>query len=300
MVTPSENPRCFNADGTRATREVFITLAEDCSDGGGGDSGFNGNPPDSNNGGNNNGSSGGGDINGYGIFIPNLYNGEADPNNVEFVLAGQIATYFNALPQNIKSLTNSNQWVYAYLKEYFKNNGNAVNARNTPKATAALNNYYNFQLNSYSPSVSFVAHERLNFWAYYTFLNNNPANVNTQSIFNIRDYIIQAAQNDESIVDYLFNNYQYPEAIDFVKALIAYLNQNTTNNITNPEALDFVEYSIKVLEANPSANPLLGADCRSFEYAQPPGATRKGCAVTNFNHTFYTAGFFFKWKPLLW
>ena len=166
LVTSDENPRCFNADGTRATKEVFITLAEDCSDdGGGGDGGYNGNPNDPNNGGNN-GSNGGGTYNGSGIFIPNIYNGDEDPTNSEFVLAGQVSTYFNSLPQNIRSLTSNNTWVYAYLVEYFRDHGNTVNNRNIPNATTALNNFYNFQLNSYSPNLSHVAHEKLNFWAY--------------------------------------------------------------------------------------------------------------------------------------
>ncbi|WP_346880772.1 hypothetical protein [uncultured Algibacter sp.] len=56
------------------------------------------------------------------------------------------------------------------------------------------------------------------------------------------------------------------------------------------EAKAFVKYAIKILEANPNANPFLGADCRSFEYAKPPGALQRGCAVKDFDHTFYTAG----------
>ena len=222
LVTPDENPRCFNADGTRATKEVFITVAEDCSDnGGGGDGGYNGNPDDPNNGGND-GSTSGGTYNGSGIFIPNIYNGDEDPTNSEFVLAGQVSTYFNSLPQNIRSLTSNNTWVYAYLVEYFKNHGNTVNNRNTPNATVALNNFYNFQLNSYSPNLSHVAHEKLIFWAYYNFLNNNLMNVNTQTIFDIRDYVIQTAssQNNESIIDYLFNDYQSNEVLEFVEELI--------------------------------------------------------------------------------
>ena len=41
-VDISEHPECLNADGTRATKEVFITIAEDCGfdSGGGGDGGF--------------------------------------------------------------------------------------------------------------------------------------------------------------------------------------------------------------------------------------------------------------------
>lgn len=48
--------------------------------------------------------------------------------------------------------------------------------------------------------------------------------------------------------------------------------------------------AIRVLIANPDANPLLRADCRSFEFAKPPEALQRSCAVTNFNNTFHTAG----------
>ncbi|WP_418639610.1 hypothetical protein [Winogradskyella sp.] len=37
-------------------------------------------------------------------------------------------------------------------------------------------------------------------------------------------------------------------------------------------------------------NPVLGADCRSFEFAKPPGALQRGCATSDFNHTFFTWG----------
>lgn len=37
-------------------------------------------------------------------------------------------------------------------------------------------------------------------------------------------------------------------------------------------------------------NPVLSADCRSFEYAQPPGALLKACAVTGLWNTFYAYG----------
>jgi len=82
-------------------------------------------------------------------------------------------------------------------------------------------------------------------------------------------------------------------------ALVANLNEYLEPDLTdeqidwifeNEENREFAEYALEILKANPDANPLLGADCRSFEYAQPPGALQKGCAVTDFNHTFYTAG----------
>ncbi|MFC4636667.1 hypothetical protein ACFO3O_22370, partial [Dokdonia ponticola] len=88
-------------------------------------------------------------------------------------------------------------------------------------------------------------------------------------------------------------------AVNYDLTLIFGLNQFLEPDLTteqvnwifeNEENVAFAEYALQILTANPDANPLIGADCRSFEYAQPPGAPQKGCAVTNFNHTFYTAG----------
>jgi len=62
------------------------------------------------------------------------------------------------------------------------------------------------------------------------------------------------------------------------------------DNFYSDEYAALVINAIYVLMFNPDANPILGSDCRSFEYAQPPGAIQKGCAVTDFNHTFYVAG----------
>lgn len=98
-----------------------------------------------------------------------------------------------------------------------------------------------------------------------------------------------------------------PEAEQFVIELTNFISQNPSFNshIMNyldeenwsDESVEFIEYALDVLNENPNANPLLGADCSSFEFAQPPGATKKGCAVTNFNHTFYTAGVFPNGSP---
>ncbi len=52
-----------------------------------------------------------------------------------------------------------------------------------------------------------------------------------------------------------------------------------------------VEGYVKDDNGNCVINPLFSADCRSFEYAQPPGALQKACAVINFGNNFYY-GFF--------
>jgi hypothetical protein len=89
------------------------------------------------------------------------------------------------------------------------------------------------------------------------------------------------------LIDFSLNNQTYASNL---------FNNLNSENWSN-ESIQFTNYVIEVLEANPNANPLIGADCRSFEFAQPPGATKKGCPVTNFNHTFYTAGIFPNGSP---
>jgi hypothetical protein len=73
-------------------------------------------------------------------------------------------------------------------------------------------------------------------------------------------------------------------ASNFALNLIYYLFNNLDTDI------EFIQYAIKIFTANQSSNPLLGADCRSFEFHQPPGALQRGCGVTNMNLTFYTLG----------
>ncbi len=68
-----------------------------------------------------------------------------------------------------------------------------------------------------------------------------------------------------------------------------YSTLNNAGTWSSDEAI-FVTNAINVMMAKPDVNPLLGADCRSFEYAQPPGALQKACAVKDFDHRFYTAG----------
>ncbi|WP_378184006.1 hypothetical protein [Aquimarina sp. SS2-1] len=69
-------------------------------------------------------------------------------------------------------------------------------------------------------------------------------------------------------------------------AYLRYLHRNGFS----PDSIDLLQNAINVLNINSNVNPLLGADCRSFEYAKPPGALQRASAVKNFDHTFYTAG----------
>lgn len=67
------------------------------------------------------------------------------------------------------------------------------------------------------------------------------------------------------------------------------INGFLQNDNCSEESQMFAVNVIQVLMADPDANPLLGVDCRSFEYAQPPGALQKACAVSDFTNRFYGA-----------
>lgn len=253
---------CTTGECIRTTITYVYTGIEDT----GNDS--NGNPPGSGNPPN----SGGGDSNG--IYIPNPYDGDADPNNVVFMLAGQLTSFTNTLDPNLQSLISNYNFVYPYILVFCINNEESVGPRNKQKITTALNHFYNFQLNTNFNNLSNVNIDRFKFWAFYTFLNYNPLDVNNTKIENIKSFV-QSTDYDtaNSIVDYLYENKD------------------------SQEAIDYIDYGVKILNSNPDASPFLGADCRSFEFAKPPGASQRGCAVTDFNHTFYTAGVFPNGSP---
>ncbi len=77
-----------------------------------------------------------------------------------------------------------------------------------------------------------------------------------------------------------------------------YAEVNDAGNWSDEEII-FITNALNVLMTNIDVNPLVGADCRSFEYAKPPGALQRGCAVKDFNHTFYTAGIRSNGSPYL-
>lgn len=153
----------------------------------------------------------------------------------------------------------------------------------------------------------------LEFENYFTYLHNNDR-VFLYNNHHIVDYLYTLIQQNSNnanlmtILPELINKTRKGEITwEFAKKLINFISNNQiySSNVINflisenwsNESVEFTNYAIDVFEANPNANPLIGADCRSFEFAQPPGATKKGCAVINFNHTFYTAGVFPNGSP---
>mgnify|MGYP000854727646 CR=1 FL=1 len=119
---------------------------------------------------------------------------------------------------------------------------------------------------------------------------SNPNN-NSQTQSNLEDMAEFVEFKVNRLITRLELNTEQAEwvAENIEKSLDIYDYVAKENSWAN-DAKEFAKAAVEVLMANPEANPLLGADCSSFEFAQPPGALQKGCAVSDFNHTFYVAG----------
>lgn len=78
-----------------------------------------------------------------GIYIPNPYNGDADINNAEFMLACQVTAYTNILSQNFPSIGATltfNPWMHSNIIDFVRNNGNELTPRNQNAIFFTLNN----------------------------------------------------------------------------------------------------------------------------------------------------------------
>lgn len=235
---------CPTGECIKTTIKYVYTGIQDTS------SGFNGNPVAGNPSNTNPG--GVGDI-GNGIFIPNPYDGDVDTNNQAFLLAGQVAAFTNTLPTNLQSLISNYNFVYPYIVDFCRNNGAVVNQANKQHITNALNNFSNFQLNNTYNNLTNVNKDRFNFWAFYTFLNNNPLNVNNTKINDIKTFVQSAEfETANSIVDYLYENKESQEAIDFAEEMIdfymerdwkAEIKQAISTGITSSAELTHKMYS---------------------------------------------------------
>lgn len=199
LVTPENNPRCFNSDGSRATREVFITMEENCSySGGGSNSGeiyVGGSPTDFlDNGG------GGAGLTSYdGIFIPNPYVlGEEDPRNADFNYSMQVSQYLNTITSWKSLLYQANTyggmstyWMQPFFVDYFKKNGGLTTEnKNIVKSVIDRFNEIYTNENAYKVYENSTERNLINYKLFQT-LTNYP----TISAKTIQDIFIFRAQN---------------------------------------------------------------------------------------------------------
>ena len=171
-----------------------------------------------------------------GIYIPNPYDGEADLNNPEFVLAVQVAAFTRTLSSSnpaIKTLLENNFWLFPNVLEYIRNNG-GLTQTNTATVTSCLINYNSFQQNLYLNNYSDILINQFKYWAFYSFLHNNYQNLNYQKILQIKNFIIDAnTVVGEPCINHLYVNKDSQDALDFVNEIInqIILNPNLFTSI---------------------------------------------------------------------
>ncbi|PJE39475.1 MAG: hypothetical protein CUR32_12355 [Flavobacterium sp.] len=115
-----------------------------------------------------------------GIYIPNPYNGDADINNAEFMLACQVTAYTNILSQNFPSIGATltfNPWMHSNIIDFVRNNGNELTPRNQNAIFSALNNILPI-INIRNPNMTFVQINTYNYNAFIFFLNHTDVNSN--------------------------------------------------------------------------------------------------------------------------
>ncbi|NNT71186.1 hypothetical protein HKT18_03055 [Flavobacterium sp. IMCC34852] len=150
------------------------------------------------------GSSGGDGVGGNsleGIYIPNPYNGDADINNAEFMLAAQVAAYTNTLSQNfpnIQATLTYNSWMFSNIINFVRNNGNELNPRNQNAIFFVLNNISPI-LNFNPSNFTFVEINQLHYNSFIYLLNNPTA----ETVSFNQQFITQSQLNPDLNLDYL-------------------------------------------------------------------------------------------------
>lgn len=152
------------------------------------------------------GGSPGGGIGEYdGIYIPNPYDGEADLNNAEFLLAVQVANFTKKLPANLKNLMANNFWFYPNILDFIKNNGGLTQAN--------------------KDAVVFILS---NIEAIFTTISQNPNDLTSTQIneikYNAFIFLLQngtwlagqSATTQQSIKNYLIANSFSNESEEFI------------------------------------------------------------------------------------
>ncbi|MCG2611491.1 AHH domain-containing protein [Flavobacterium sp. SM15] len=245
LVTPSENPECFDSNGKKLMKQVFVLIGEGCTGGGAEDNGginVGGTPttppPTTGNG----GGSSGDPL--EGIFIPNPYEGEPDLSNEDFQLSSQVG-YFLQLNPIFRGYRTNNQyyWMHAATVDFVRNNGNVLNQANKDAINFSLTNFNTFQLslNMYNWTNTSVA--RFKYWTFNYYLHNP-----TQQAVNVVTEIKSLAQSE-------INSEEY--TLEFVKKSIDEdkiyneLDDNFLNAVDGYMDLDIAAYNDAMLANDP-------------------------------------------------
>ncbi|MES2811012.1 MAG: hypothetical protein V4670_00945 [Bacteroidota bacterium] len=257
QVYGNQKPWCFNSDGSPATKEVFITIDEDCSYssgvGDGAESGgiYVGGTPT-------NFEQGGGDSTSIGgIFIPNPYEfGEEDLNNPDFMFSSQVSQYLNTIPSWNDLIYQANNygtittfWMQPFFVDYLKNNGE-LTTENKVLVKSVIDRFsqiYNNQ-NAYKMYENSQEKNLINYRLFQTFLKYPTISAQiVQEVFIYRDQNLwtqESVEFTEQLMDNIItakNNNTLLTAIPFFKYPLNSNYQTLYPNFSNL-LIDYLPY----------------------------------------------------------
>lgn len=203
---------------------------------------------------------GGGGTDYSGIYIPNPYDGEADLNNPQFVLATQVAAFTRTLSASnpaIKTLLENNFWLYPNIVEYVRNNGGTMSQANISAITFALTKYNIFQQDLYFYNWSTTTINKFKFWAFKHILTN-PSNEADFIINRIKQLAMSETNPEDNALEFAMkavDNNKVDNDLDdeFILSVDQYMDINV-NEIASNIGIDqlIMHFSIQcaVLRAN--------------------------------------------------
>jgi hypothetical protein len=260
LVTPGENPNCFNSDGSRKTLLVFKVIAADCSTGG--SSSFN---PlisqwDYNNGNTNsynNSHGGGGESNeSFNIFVPNYYNSGdlSDPSALNMIQINQFIYSLYSTNNDVRNVVESTEWLLAYTNYWIGING-GLTPENQNALTYAFNNipsvFYQHYENDYNSSqISLFQYNALQLLIKHgEWLSNQDIQTQQNILQNINS--IENIEFVDELIDGLINNPQPAYTIT------DYPGKNDGMPFEWWKDNDYMSTNFDVLEEDPNAAELL-------------------------------------------
>ena len=151
-----------------------------------------------------------------GIYIPNPYDGDADLDNPDFMLAMNVAAFTRSLPQNLKNVIANNHYAHPLIVDFMRTNGGLTQA-NKDAVISALTAYAPIPYNA-----------NITFWSFATI---------EQFLVNSFNYLLKNPnQQGQAFVQSLLTP---------VEAIPDYLNQNTWSEESVQFAIDMINFDME-------------------------------------------------------
>lgn len=175
-----------------------------------------------------------------GIYIPNPYDGEADLNNPDFVLATQVAAFTRTLSNTnpaIKNLLENNFWLFPNIVEFVRNNGGTMTQANTSAITFALINYNIFQQDLYFLNWQTPTINKFKLWALKKILNN-PDNETVSLINELKELAMSEDVPEDNTLEFVMQAIDSDKIYNdldenFLLSVDQYIDENVAEMASN-------------------------------------------------------------------